>query len=160
MVFSFLTPEMELLNTGIPCISYSQFFIKSNQLLSPLSYPRIVFVFAFLFVFVFVLPIPTYLAFLVPSHPGIGAGRGLDQRKSPTGGNAYGRDLHRREYDAVVLIGGDEDDDEEEGEEPESRIGKTISASQHLTHYLPLGKNHFLEKSPSPSPFFCNIFIA
>ena len=148
MVFSFLTPEMELLNTGIPCISYSQFFIKSNQLLSPLSYPRIVFVFAFLFVFVFVLPIPTYLAFLVPSHPGIGAGRGLDQRKSPTGGNAYGRDLHRREYDAVVLIGDDEDDEEE----PESRIGKTISASQHLTHCLPLGKNHFLEMSPSPSP--------
>ena len=37
--------------------------------------------------------ISTNLAFLVPCHPGIGAGRGLDHRKSPTGGNAYGRDL-------------------------------------------------------------------
>ena len=39
--------------------------------------------------------ISTNLAFLVPCHPGIGAGRGLDHRKSPTGGNAYGRDLAR-----------------------------------------------------------------
>ena len=133
-------------NTDIPCISYnflSQYntntlrflltilYKKNNQLTLHFLSPPIPELFSlYVFISVFVLPIPTYLAFLVPSHPGIGAGRGLDQRKSPTGGNAYGRDLHRREYDAVVLIGDDEEDDEEkEGEEPESRIGKTISAS-------------------------------
>ena len=79
----------------------------------------------------------------MPSQPGIGAGRVFDQRKSPTGGNAYGRDLVSDEHD-----NGDEDDDDnndnENDEEPEGGVWKAISASQHLTHCPPLGKNHFL----------------
>ena len=83
------------------------------------------------------------------SHPGIGAGRGFRQRKSPTGGNAYGRDLVN---DDDHGNGDDHDDDEYDDieaenasvEEPESGVGKAISACQHLTHCPPLGKNHFL----------------
>ena len=64
---------------------------------------------------------------------------------SQTGCDTNNHDFYFLIDDDNHVIGGDED-------KPESRIGKTISASQHLTHRLPLGKNHFLEKSPSPSP--------
>ena len=84
----------------------------------------------------------------MPSQPGIGAGKDFDQRKSPTGGNAYGRDLVNVEYDGDDADVDNHDDDadveDENDEEPEGGVWKAISASQHLTHHPPLGKNHFL----------------
>ena len=86
----------------------------------------------------------------MPSQPGIGAGKDFDQRKSPTGGNAYGRDLVNVEYDGDDADVDNHDDDadvedeNENDEEPEGGVWKAISASQHLTHRPPLGKNHFL----------------